>query len=408
MRKIVFCGASQRAVVGYARQLVAEFKGQYGIAGVFDIDQGRMRGFCELLGLDIPRYGDFGLMLDEVKPDVVFISTMDSTHAGYLAAAMERGVRCVCEKPLCVNAQQCRDILKALAANPAATAVTAHNLRYIAEIRKIKELVDSGVIGELRSIAYNEMLDQRHGKSYFRRWNRRKENSGGLLIHKSSHQFDLFNWLVGSRPESVVAQGRLIAYGAKASPFRGKNCHDCEHAAKCPEYVDYRQEELRHNLFYKYKSADGYVPDLCLFDPEIDAEDQATVGIKYENGIGASYSLNAHSAIAGHNMYIEGATGTIEYISRSDSSGQAPPELFVNTLRVWRMDGVCETVPVERVEGGHGGADTLIHRDLFGDEGGGKHLATLMDGVQAVLVGAAANISIATGKAVDVQALLLD
>lgn len=406
-KKIVFCGASQRAYVGYAKHLVAKYGDQYEIAGIFDIDIGRMKGFCELLGKEVAKYTDYDRMLSEIKPDEVFISTIDATHADYLVKAIRQGINCICEKPLCIDAEQCRAILSELKSHPAVSAYTAHNLRYIPEAIKIKELLDAGAIGDLRSITFNELLDRRHGKSYFRRWNRRKENSGGLLIHKSSHHFDLFNWLVGSRAQEVIAQGQLIAYGAAASPFRGENCRTCEHAGKCPDYVDYHDTDVRNQLFYKHMVPDGYTPDLCIFSPEINIEDQATVGITYANGIGVSYSLNAHSSIAGHNMYIEGTTGTIEYISRSDSSGYGDLTKFPNTLKLWRMDGESETIPVSRVDGGHGGADTLICRDFFGGSRcTNKHLASLMDGIQAVLIGTAANISIETGKEVDVQALL--
>ena len=52
-------------------------------------------------------------------------------------------------------------------------------------------------------------LDTVHGADYFRRWHRDKKNSGGLLVHKSSHHFDLVNWWIGDVPARVYARGGL-------------------------------------------------------------------------------------------------------------------------------------------------------------------------------------------------------
>ncbi len=57
------------------------------------------------------------------------------------------------------------------------------------------------------------LLDIRHGADYFRRWHRDKANSGGLLVHKSGHHFDLVNWWLGAAPVRAFAKGRLSFYG---------------------------------------------------------------------------------------------------------------------------------------------------------------------------------------------------
>ncbi|MEK8174859.1 Gfo/Idh/MocA family oxidoreductase [Streptomyces sp. M19] len=64
------------------------------------------------------------------------------------------------------------------------------------------------------------LLDVRHGADCFRRWHREKEHSGGLMVHKSSHHFDLVNWWLGARPEEVFGYGRLGFYGREAGAQR--------------------------------------------------------------------------------------------------------------------------------------------------------------------------------------------
>ncbi len=87
------------------------------------------------------------------------------------------------------------------------------NYRYAPSRSKVKELLLSGVIGEVRSIHFEWLLNTKHGADYFRRWHRDKSNSGGLMVHKSTHHFDLVNWWLGSEPEVVFGLGSLGFYG---------------------------------------------------------------------------------------------------------------------------------------------------------------------------------------------------
>lgn len=68
------------------------------------------------------------------------------------------------------------------------------NYRYAPYHTKIKELIESDVIGDVFSIHFEWLLNTQHGADYFRRWHRNKHNSGGLLVHKSTHHFDLVNF----------------------------------------------------------------------------------------------------------------------------------------------------------------------------------------------------------------------
>lgn len=63
-------------------------------------------------------------------------------------------------------------------------------------VTRIKELIHEGCVGDILSVHFEWMLDTEHGADYFRRWHRKKENSGGLLVHKATHHFDMVNWLI--------------------------------------------------------------------------------------------------------------------------------------------------------------------------------------------------------------------
>ena len=96
------------------------------------------------------------------------------------------------------------------------------NYRFTPYVSKIKELISKGAIGKILSVDFEWILDARHGADYFRRWHRNKANSGGLLVHKATHHFDLVNWLINQEPETVFAFGGLNFYGPKTKTKRTK------------------------------------------------------------------------------------------------------------------------------------------------------------------------------------------
>ena len=400
MSKIALVGASVR-IRGFVRAIKEKYSQVHELCAVMDIDDGKMRAFNESIDLDLPHYTDFARMCDEVKPDLLLISTVDYFHRDYLVEALNRKINCICEKPLCVNIEQCRDILDAQQRNPEVFAATSHNARYHVAARTVKKLLDDGAIGRVNSVHYGEMLDYVHGASYFRRWNRNKKLSGGLQIHKSSHHFDKLNWWLGSRAESLVAMGGLNAYGAQASPFYGERCATCPHTEKCRFAIDYDSGNgFDYQLFLKYRSENSYTPDKCVFAPEIDIEDWLSVGIKFENGVYVNYNLAAHCNYEGETIIFEGELGRIEMLRRKRTGGE------FSSVEVFRFEQEKpEQIDLKLESGTHGGADNRLFEDLFGTEKSGR-LATLDDGIQAVLTGIAVNESLTNGKEVHVQSLL--
>lgn len=408
-QRVAFIGASCRATYAFASPLLKHHADTHDIVGLYDINPHRMAVLNRFVEGSIPCYDDLDAMFSEAKPDVVLISTVDGSHASYIERTLDHGVNCICEKPLCINAEQCHAIRAAQKRHPELTAVTAHNMRYQPYIAKVKDLIDSGAVGRPLSFVFQEQLDKRHGASYFRRWNRRKKDSGGLLIHKASHCFDVMNWWAGSRAVDLTAMGSLTMYGPDASPFRGKRCCDCEHTGKCPQYVDLTQDGFRGEMYFLARTENSYTPDLCLYDPEIDIEDHATVAYSYENGIRVTFDLCAYTAHEGVNVIIEGTEGKIEYMNRMGSEAMKTgaeyglEKSFTESIVIYRFDGPPVRIDVDSASGGHGGADPRMFADLFGSGDPSSARASLEDGIQAVLIGVAANESIKKGCVVKVQ-----
>jgi predicted dehydrogenase len=139
----------------------------------------------------------FDEMIEVEKPDAVIVTSVDRTHHTYIIRALELGCDVITEKPMTVDEKKCQEILDAVERTGRNVRVT-FNYRYAPHHTKARELIDSGVIGKVTSVHFEWLLNTQHGADYFRRWHRNKNNSGGLLVHKSTHHFDLVNFWIGS------------------------------------------------------------------------------------------------------------------------------------------------------------------------------------------------------------------
>ena len=163
---------------------------------------------------------DLEAVLSKTGADRLVVTSPDYAHADLIARGLDAGVDVVVEKPLTIDPPSTRQIAEAVARSGRQVVVT-HNYRYSPRNSGLKQIVKSGAIGTPLSVTFEWVLDTAHGADYFRRWHRDKANSGGLLIHKASHHFDLVNWLLADAPVQVYARGGVRFYGAENAAARG-------------------------------------------------------------------------------------------------------------------------------------------------------------------------------------------
>lgn len=360
--------------------------------------------------------------------DRVIVTTPDYTHADYIVEALNAGADVVVEKPLTIDAEGCRRITEAIEETGRNVVVT-FNYRYSPRNSALKEIIQSGVIGKVTSIDFSWMLDTVHGADYFRRWHREKNNSGGLLIHKSSHHFDLVNWWIEDSPARVYASGGLRFYGAENAAARGlgeRPVRGTVDGPKVPFALDLREDERLAALYLANEKFDGYIRDQDVFSEGITIEDNLALTVDYDGGPTLSYSLNAHSPWEGYRVAVNGTEGRaeLEVVERAAvlfADGEAAvldpsatPIEEEDTVRhngerlvVQRHWETAREVEIINGDGGHGGGDILLLADLFngpGEDPLGRP-SGYMDGLRAVAVGIAGNESLSTGLPVRIPEL---
>ncbi len=412
-RKVMVVGTGGRTIESFIKPLATEFGDAVKVVGLYDINPARVKSALKMTELDIPAFDNFDTMLQSTGADSVVVCSIDSTHAEYVIKALNKGLDVFSEKPLCTTFEQAEAIRKA-AIKSSGTGLVTHNMRYGSNESMMKRMILEGKLGKILHIQFSEYLDRYHGADYFRRWHRKKENSGGLLLQKSSHHFDLINWMADSKPIRVTGLGRLAFYG-KNGPFHGERCSNCEHANACELYADVFNKKYMQTLYRDAEHEDGYFRDRCVFGPEIDITDTINSAITYENGIEAGYSLVAYASYEGMDV-VEGTKGRLDLHTRKNTSwavghkdtntnndslaNDGKNSDDVDSLKFYTPDGKVENITQEKTEGGHGGSDPALRKMLFGPEEipdpvGQK--AALEEGIQAILVGVATNKSVELG-----------
>jgi predicted dehydrogenase len=414
----------------YLDALAGEYRDVCELVALCDLSPTRMAFHNQRIGEQhkhppVPTYDakDFDRMVAERKPDVVIVTSADFTHHQYIIRAMELGCDAITEKPMTIDDEKARAIFAAIERTKRKLRV-AFNYRYQPAVTKVRELMMQDVIGKPLAVDFSWLLDTSHGADYFRRWHSEKDKSGGLLVHKATHHFDLVNWWIASRPKRVFAMGDLKFYGRKNAEARGEKYPydrytDRPESAEDPFAFSLKSSDFYKGIYLNAEKDSGYVRDRNVFGDHITIEDTMAVLATYRNGVILNYSLIAYSPWEGFRVAISGTKGRIEFNESRPphqfdlkAGKQANPQAAIEAqykITVFPMFGQPYDVPIPKVEGGHGGGDTVLCADLFSPNPPPDpfhRAASHIDGAASILMGIAANKSIATGSPVEVDDLL--
>lgn len=430
-KRYALVGTGSRAGM-FITALAATYRDCSELVGLCDLNQTRMNWYNhqlrEVHGLPpCPTYpaSQFDRMIQETKPDTVIVTTIDATHHLYINRAMELGCDVITEKPMTTDVEKARSIFDTIARTGKKLRVS-FNYRYAPAYTKLREVVMQGTIGRPLLVDFSWILDVRHGADYFRRWHREKHNSGGLLVHKATHHFDLINWWIDSYPAEVFAFGNLMFYGRKNAEARGETYpytrYTGESAAQNDPFALFlNQDDKLSDLYLKAEAEDGYIRDRNVFGEPITIEDTLAVTARYRNGVVLSYCLVAYSPWEGMRVAITGTKGRVELAVTESTAwlkGQAggnSHDLSASTgafkqaeIRVYPMFGSGYEVEIPDSEGGHGGADPVLLEQIFSPTPPPdpfNRAASHIDGAASIMLGIAANRSLETRQPVTIADL---
>lgn len=425
-RRYALVGTGARAGM-FVNAITTTYREVAELVGFCDQSQVRMDWYNDHLqserGLEQVRtyFADqFDRMVAETKPDTVIVTTVDATHHLYITRAMELGCDVISEKPMTTDLPKLKAIFEAIERTGRSLRVT-FNYRYAPAYTQFRQLVMDGKVGRPLAVDFSWVLDTSHGADYFRRWHREKENSGGLLIHKATHHFDLVNWWVDAYPKEVFAMGSLNFYGRENAEARGER-YSYGRYTGVPEAEDdpfalfLTSKAALKGLYLDAEAETGYIRDRNVFGEPITIEDTLALTVRYDNGVILSYCLIAYAPWEGLRVAITGTKGRIEMDIQEtvthllgDGQASASKGAFKQArMRVYPMFGEGYELDVQVGEGGHGGADPVMLEQIFAADPPPDpydRQASHIDGAASVLVGIAANEALKTGRMVCIDDL---
>jgi len=173
--RTVLVGTGIRGTSFWGKRLVDQYPEVVEFVGLCDINPGRLQYALDYIGVACPVFTDFDRMVAETKPDLVIVTTKDSTHHTYIIKGLDSGCDVLTEKPLTTDEFKCQQILDA-ERRSRKNLIVGFNYRWSPYTTKIKELLMQGSIGKLTSVDFHWYLNTYHSDSL-----RRRQETMGFL-----------------------------------------------------------------------------------------------------------------------------------------------------------------------------------------------------------------------------------
>ena len=275
----------------------------------------------QLLGIDEENYylSDEEFFLKGKLADILIISTMDQFHYHHAIKALDLGYDILLEKPIATTAKECEDIVNKAKELQRKVAV-CHVLRYTPFYHELKNIIDRGTIGNIRSITQTENVGYFHyAHSYVRGNWHRGDITSPMLVAKCCHDFDIIKWLIGSKCQKVSSFGSLEYFKRENAPKRSAdNCYLCK--VKCPyNAIEFYQNNPRWFMIFsldpdvKKVLSDPLNPyGRCVYKCDNNVVDNQVVNMLFENNAIAQLNMTAFSNEMHRNIKIHGTIGEIE------------------------------------------------------------------------------------------------
>ena len=364
---------------------------------------------------DFRGFADGAAMLAAGKlADVLVIATQDHGHFEPCRRGLELGYNILLEKPIATRVEQVLEIER-LAGQTGRRVMVCFVLRFAAFYRKVKEIIDSGRLGEVSGIQASEGVMPWHQAHSFVRghWSVVAKSSP-MLLSKCCHDTDVLHWLVGRRCLRVASFGSLEFFRRERAPAGApQRCTDgCPVAESCPynalRYAGDRRVPWLGMVYDRAASAtaEEVVEWLrtspwgrCVYRCDNDAVDRQVLALEFEGGITGTFTMTAFEN--GRHIEVYGTKGVLK-------GGETYRHHFGAHLVFLPHEGAPERYTVQAEDGGyelHGGGDPGLVNALYDEmtRPAGEPLQAGIDStVHSHVLTFAAEEARLTGRTVDV------
>lgn len=370
---VILIGAGSRGRI--YTDVMADMPEHFSVTAVAEPIDSRRTYIKEKHGLsDENCFTDWKPLLAKGKiADVAVIATMDRDHFDPAMAALEAGYDLLLEKPIAPTPEECEKIA-AFANEKGKKVVICTVLRYTPLFRDIKDIIDSGRIGDVVSITHEECVGNVHQSHSFVRGNwGNEEKSSCMLLQKSCHDMDILQWLLGKKCKKIQSFGSLTHFVEKNAPEGSPDycVQGCPAGEKCPYnsiklYFDDKENDwFRGTCTRESDPTDEMVMKAitetqygkCVYKCDNNVVDHQTVNMLFDGGVTVTFNMNAFNK-GGRRIHVMGTKGELRSALEEDGSITVYDFETKETEEI-RMDGK------DGINGGHGGGDWGIIDTLY-------------------------------------------
>ena len=254
--------------------------------------------------------------------DAALIATLDNQHTGPAIACLRSDLHLLIEKPLADTFEDCV-LINNYQKNKKKVVAVCHTLRFMDAYRKLKDLLDSGIIGKIIHIEHMEAIGNlRFAHNYVRgRWSKESNNTF-LLLHKCCHDIDYLNWLIKEPCKRVSSFGSLQYFTiANAPEGSSDRCINCKLSETCiysavriytgcqPDEWPAKDISREHTPESKIEAIKSGPFGACVWRSGNDVVDHQTVLMEFEGGTTVTCTLSGYSGTNGRRMRLQGTEG---------------------------------------------------------------------------------------------------
>ncbi len=413
-------GCGSRGAYAYGGPMNRDSE-RYQVVSVCDIIPSRFERFTERWGVKEENcFTDENEFLKEKRSDILVIATQDRDHVRQAIRALDLGYDILLEKPISPDKQELLDLLEAQK-RTGKTVMVCHVLRYAPAFVKLKELLDSGIIGKLITVEWVEQVAYWHQAHSFVRGNwRNSEETSPMIMAKCCHDLDLLQYYAGARCEEVYSVGGLSFFNRENQPEGAADrCFECKYNDTCPysaenTYITRWKENGSPNDDWPFNIACREVPlteeklreayknnqyGRCVFACDNDVVDNQKVMMKFENGVTISLTMTAFTYGPERLGTFHGTLGEITFNAEDaiEIKLYGKPE-----TEVIKVKDIVKSKMLNSF--GHGGGDYMLLTSLYDAVTKGSASETALEAsVESHLMALAAEESRVTGRVIKVH-----
>ncbi|MEG0963703.1 MAG: Gfo/Idh/MocA family oxidoreductase [Lachnospiraceae bacterium] len=376
--KIALAGLGSRGKDTYA-PTAKLFPDKMEIVAIADIDPAKVENVAETY--HIPKEACFAsaeeLLAQEKLADVMFITTQDRQHVGHAIPALRKGYHLLLEKPISPDLDECREIVK-VAQECNRKVIVCHVLRYTPIYSKLKEVIESGVAGDIVSVMSIENVGWWHQAHSFVRGNWRDSNTTSpMILQKCCHDMDLLLWLTGKTCDSVSSYGSTYLFKEENAP-KGA-AHRCMDGCKVKDTCPYDAEKI-YMYNKKIGVATGHTEwplDVVALHPTEESIMEAIKTGPYgrcvyhcDNNVVDHQIVNMNmtdGSTISHTMCAFTATGS-RYEKFMGTKAEIVADMKANTISITEFGKDTKVIDVTKIAtdfSGHGGGDNRMVEELL-------------------------------------------